>query len=74
MTRIRIGALITTIIGAIYASAGLLSSLTEFGIGIAVAGTGMLVYGLADYLETRHDNHIYQTREQVWARRDDEAA
>lgn len=70
MNRIRIGMVISVVIGSIYAAAGLFSSLTEFGIGVAVASLGLIGYGLCDFVEDHHNHSIYQTREAVWARRD----
>lgn len=69
MNRLRIGFLLTAIIGALYSSAGIFDSLTQFGIGMAVAGAAILGYGCLDYIEDRHDAQIYQTRQSVWARR-----
>ena len=51
MNRIRIAASLTVILGVIYGFSGLMVSVTEFGIGLAVAGVGGLVYGLADYID-----------------------
>ena len=51
MNRIRIGACLTVILGGIFAAAGLMNNLRDFGIGLAVAATGGLVYGLADYID-----------------------
>lgn len=51
MNRIRIGAFLTVILGGIFAAFGLMNSLWDFGIGLAVAATGGLVYGLADYID-----------------------
>ena len=51
MNRIRIGATLTVILGGIFAAAGLMNSLRDFGIGLAVAATGGLVYGLVDSID-----------------------
>lgn len=51
MTRIRIALVITMLLGAIYASTGLLTSLRDFGIGVAVAAAALVGYGLCDWLE-----------------------
>ena len=51
MNRIRIGAFLTVILGGIFAAAGLMNNRRDFGIGMAVAATGGLVYGLADYID-----------------------
>ena len=69
MTRLRIGFLLTAIIGVVYGAAGIFDSLTHFGIGMAVAGAAILGYGCLDYIEDRHDTRIYETRQAVWARR-----
>jgi len=53
MNRIRIGAALTIILGIIFAFAGLMTSLRDFGIGIAVAAAGVVVYGLVDYVSER---------------------
>lgn len=53
MNRIRIGALLTVILGVIFAFAGLMTSLRDFGIGAAVAAAGVVVYGLVDFIEER---------------------
>ena len=50
MNRIRIGAFLTVILGGIFAAAGLMDNLRDFGIGLAVAASGGLVYGLVDYI------------------------
>ena len=67
MTRIRIGLFITMIIGAMYAACGLLTSLQEFGIGVAVVATAAIAHGFINYA---HDNEIAAERDRVWARRD----
>ena len=69
MNRIRIGLAITIIIGAIYAAAGLFDSLTQFGIGAAVASAGMVGYGLLDFIEAREAEEMNRYRAEVWARR-----
>lgn len=51
MTRIRIGLVITMLLGSMYAAVGLLDSLFQFGIGLAVAATAFVGYGLCDYLD-----------------------
>ena len=57
MTRIRIGLVVTIMIGSMYAAAGLLTSLRDFGIGIAVAAFAFLAYGCIDFIEDRrHQN------------------
>lgn len=67
MNRIRIGLFITMIFGAIYAAAGLMTSLRDFGIGVAVVALAVLCQGLLTYV---HDHEIACERERVWARRD----
>jgi hypothetical protein len=51
VNRIRIGAFLTVILGGIFAAAGLMDNLRDFGIGLAVAASGGLVYGLVDYID-----------------------
>jgi len=70
MNRIRIGLLLSFIIGCLYATFGLFESLTKFTVGIVVACLAVIAYGLVDYLEAEHDNQIHTEREKVWARRD----
>ena len=71
MLRIRIGLTITMILGAIFAAAGLMTSLRDFGIGVAVVATAWLLQGLITYLND-HDAAVMQKyREDVWARRED---
>lgn len=70
MNRIRIGLLITAILGMIYAAAGLFDSLTHVAIGLIVSSVAVLLYGLVEYVQARHDDDIVRTREHVWARRD----
>lgn len=70
MNRMRIGFAISILLGAIYAGGGLFTSLTEFGIGLAVACLGIIGYGLCDFIEAHHDDAIAQSREAVWARRE----
>jgi hypothetical protein len=74
MDRLRIGASITVIIGAIYAAAGLFDSLQKFGLGIVIAMVGVLIYGYVDYA-TAHANELRaRYRAEVWHRHDLEAA
>jgi hypothetical protein len=70
MLRIRIGLTITMILGSIYAAAGLMTSLTDFGIGVAVVGTAWLLQGLITYLNENDAQVMRRYREDVWARRD----
>lgn len=70
MNRIRIGMALSVLIGVMYGAAGLLTSLTEFGIGLIVASLGVIGYGLCDFVEDRHMEEMHQGREAVWARRD----
>lgn len=67
MIRVRIGLFITMIVGAIYAAAGLFTSLREFGIGVIVVTTAVIVQGFITYA---HDSEIVAERDRVWARRD----
>ncbi len=70
MLRIRIGLTITMILGSIYAAAGLMTSLTDFGIGVAVVGTAWLLQGLITYLNDNDAAVMQRYRDDVWARRD----
>lgn len=70
MNRIRIGMALSIVIGSIYAAAGLLDSLTDFGIGLAISCLGVIGYGLCDFIEDRHMHTMEQGREAVWARRE----
>lgn len=63
----RIALYLLMLAGAMYAAAGLFSSLTDFGIGTAVAAFAWLAHSLLCYV---HDQNITDTRESVWARRD----
>jgi hypothetical protein len=70
MLRIRIGLTLTMIFGAIFAAAGLMTSLRDFGIGVAVVATAWMLQGLITYLDD-HDAAVMQRyRDDVWARRD----
>lgn len=51
MNRIRIGLLLPTILGSIYAFSGLLTSLREFGIGIAIVSAAIVGHGLVTFIE-----------------------
>jgi hypothetical protein len=70
MLRIRIGLTITMILGSIYAAAGLMTSLRDFGIGVAVVGTAWLLQGLITYLNENDAQVMQRYRDDVWARRD----
>lgn len=72
MTRIRIGLIITGIFGVIYAAAGLLSSLTDFGIGVAVVCVATILHGLVTYVDESETTRMQQFRDTVWYRRDRE--
>jgi hypothetical protein len=74
MNRIRVGLTITAILGVIYAAAGLLNNLTEFGVGAAVAAAAIAGYGLCDFIDDHHNEQIRRTRNHVWARRDNQEA
>ena len=70
MLRIRIGLTITMILGSIYAAAGLITSLRDFGIGVAVVATAWLLQGLITYLDDNDAAVMQRYRDDVWARRD----
>ena len=73
LNRIRVGCAITVLLGVLYASGGLMESLTHFGIGVAVAATGLIGYGLCDFLDSHRDEQLRRHRAEVWHRRDLEA-
>jgi len=54
MNRLRIGLIMSMIIGLLYASFGIFESLTKFGIGVAVGAAAVVGLGLLDYLEARN--------------------
>lgn len=70
MTGIRVGLICTMILGVIYAAAGLLSSLTDFGVGVAVVAVAIIAHGLVHYLDTHESVRMQDYRDRVWARRD----
>jgi len=70
MNRIRIGLMMTVIVGCFYAAFGVFESLTKFGVGLIVASVAWIVHGFLDYRQSDHDYRIAQEREHVWARRD----
>ena len=55
MLRIRIGLTLTMILGSIYAAAGLMTSLRDFGIGVAVVATAWMAQGLITYIADHPD-------------------
>lgn len=59
---------------AIYAFTGLLVSLTQFGVGIAIAMAAIIVYGATDFIESRNNERRHRERIAVWHRRDLEAS
>lgn len=67
MTGIRVGLFITMLLAAIYAAAGLLTSLRDFGIGVAIVAACAICQGALTYI---HDHEIAAERDRVWARRD----
>ena len=71
--RIRIGLAVTALMGVIYGFSGLMSSVTEFLVGMAVALAALLGYGALDFVESRRDERLHRTRIEVWSRRDEEA-
>ena len=74
MNRIRIGCIISALLGVMYAAASLMSSLTHMAAGVIVAAVAVIVFGLTQWLEDDiHDWRIARERDDVWARRDAEA-
>lgn len=70
MNRLRIGFAVTILLGTMYGFAGLLDSLQHFSAGLIVAALGFIGIGAVDYVETRHDNRLFEERLAVWERRD----
>lgn len=70
MNRLRFGFALTIIVGAMFAAAGLFTSLTDVAAGVVVACCGVIGWGAVDYVEARRDHRIYEQRVAVWARRD----
>ena len=68
MSRLRAGFIVTILLGSMYAMCGLLVSLTDFGVGVAVAAAGVIGWGWVDYSYRREEN----LRDQVWCRRDNQ--
>jgi hypothetical protein len=68
--RIRIGLLLTAIIGLFYAAFGVFESLTKFALGLIVSCLAVIAYGLLDTLESQSDRRLSQGREKVWQHRD----
>ena len=54
MNRLRIGLVMSIMLGLLYASFGIFESLTKFGIGVAVGAAAAAGLGLLDYLEARN--------------------
>lgn len=73
MNRIRIAALITAIVAVIAAGSGLMVSLTQFGIWLAVAAAAVIAYGAVDFIESHRAEQAARYRAEVWHRRDREA-
>jgi hypothetical protein len=74
MNRIRIGCIISALLGVMYAAASLMSSLTHMAVGVIIAAVAVIVFGLTQWLEDDiHDRRIARERDDVWARRDAEA-
>lgn len=71
MSRLRAGFIVTILLGSMYAMCGLLVSLTDFGVGVAVAAAGVIGWGWVDYSYRREEN-LRDLRDQVWCRRDNQ--
>lgn len=75
MNRIRVGCIITALLGVMYAGAGLFDSLMAVAVGMIVAAVAVIGYGLCDWLEHHvYDRRMARERDAVWARRDAEAS
>ena len=68
MNRLRIMCALLSIAGLLYAGAGVFESLWHFGVGVSIAGLGIVLFGLVDAVE---DSRIRECRERVWQRRDE---
>jgi len=53
MNRLRIGFALTTILGAIWASAGLFDSLGQVALGLVVCSVGVLGSGAVEWVASR---------------------
>lgn len=53
MIRVRFGLWLSGFLGALYALIGLFHSLTDTGIGMAVAAASVLGWGACDWIEHR---------------------
>jgi len=71
VSRLRAGFIVMILLGSIYAACGLLVSLTDFGVGVAVAAAGVIGWGWVDYSYRREEN-LRDLRDQVWCRRDNQ--
>jgi hypothetical protein len=71
VSRLRAGFIVTILLGSMYAMCGLLVSLTDFGVGVAVAAAGVIGWGWVDY-SYRRDENLRDLRDQVWCRRDNQ--
>jgi hypothetical protein len=71
VSRLRAGFIVTILLGSMYAMCGLLVSLTDFGVGVAVAAAGVIGWGWVDYSYRREEN-LRDLRDQVWCRRDNQ--
>jgi hypothetical protein len=72
VTGLRIGLIIVGILGVMYAAAGLMSSLTDFGVGAAVVAAAVVLHGLVVHIEESESKRMQRFRDDVWARREEE--
>lgn len=72
MNRLKFGLAATMLLGSVYAGFGLLISLRDFGVGLAVAAVAMVGYELIVYVENRRrdDEWLKEYRELIWNRRE----
>lgn len=73
MNRIRIACAITALLAVIMAGSGLMVSLTQFGVWLAVAAAAIVAYGAVDFIESHRAEQAARYRAEVWHRRDMEA-
>jgi hypothetical protein len=64
---------VTMLAGAMYAACGLFTSLTDFGVGVAVSAAAVVGQGLLEHLHHTDAKVMARYRADVWARRDHEA-
>lgn len=64
MSRIRFGLVFTMVLGAVYASFGLLVTLRDFAIGIVIACVALIAHGLLDFIEDHNRERAHRKEHQ----------